>query len=204
MIGWLQRLLSPSSVAASIPPAPADMLGAATLPVISVGDNRGRAVPEAAIAMIAKWEGFRAKAYRCPADILTIGYGATRYSPGRTVKEGDTITEPAARALLREQAANFAREVDALVKVPITAGQRGALISFAYNFGAGKLRDSTLLRLLNGGRQNAAAEQFALWIKGGDPLRIMPGLVARRVDERKMFVGQHRLPAPPAPPLPKS
>ena len=40
----------------------------------------------AGLAIIKKFEGFRAKPYRCPAGVATIGYGSTYYADGKPVK----------------------------------------------------------------------------------------------------------------------
>ncbi len=34
--------------------------------------------------LIKAFEGFRAKAYKCPANVPTIGYGTTSYPDGKT------------------------------------------------------------------------------------------------------------------------
>lgn len=72
-----------------------------------------------------------------------------------------------------------------LVKVPLTAHQMGALVSFAYNVGMGALGSSTLLRLLNAGQYDAAAKQFARWNKAGG--RVLAGLTRRRAAEAALF-----------------
>lgn len=60
-------------------------------------------------------------------------------------------------------------------------------MSFAYNIGQGALGSSTLLRLLNAGDYDGAAEQFKRWNRGADgPL---PGLVTHRTAERALFAG---------------
>lgn len=45
------------------------------------------AISAKGIALIKVFEGFSAKAYRCPANVPTIGYGTTRYPDGRPVKD---------------------------------------------------------------------------------------------------------------------
>ena len=54
------------------------------------------------LALIKKFEGCRLKAYRCSANVLTIGYGHTG-----GVKEDDTITQPEADKLLENDIAKF-------------------------------------------------------------------------------------------------
>jgi lysozyme len=160
-----------------------DMLGATTLR--QAADARGTAVPDACLELVARFEGFGANAYRCPAGVWTIGYGMTRWPSGLPVQQGDTITQPRAFAMLRDQLQEFAAGVDRLVTVPITAHERGAIISLAYNIGLGALRESTLLRLLNAGDKPAAAAQFKRWTKAAG--RELPGLTTRRNAEAVMF-----------------
>ena len=46
----------------------------------------------AAYDLIIRFEGFRGKAYKCPAGIWTISKGITKYPDGSPVKEGDIIS----------------------------------------------------------------------------------------------------------------
>ena len=151
-------------------------------------DTRGGPVPEAAVTLVKKWEGFRAKPYRCPAGVPTIGYGTTRWPDGEAVSMDDPpITEEAASGLLRASMAKFAADVDRLVAVPLNEGERGALISFTYNLGAGALRQSTLLKKLNAGDRSGAAAEFHRWNRAGSS--ILEGLTRRRAEEEAMFRG---------------
>ncbi len=133
--------------------------------------------------LIKSFEGLRLSAYRCPADIPTIGYGTTA-----GVKMGDTITKERAEILLRADVKRFEDQVLRLVKVPLTQGQFDALVSFTYNLGAANLGNSTLLRLLNAGDYKGAAAQFDRWTKAGG--KELPGLVKRRAAERALFEGK--------------
>lgn len=137
---------------------------------------------QAAIDLIKAAEGLRLTAYRDSAGILTIGYGSTG-----GIKPGQTITAEQAEAMLVDDLDEAADAVRKLVTVPLTQGQFDALCSFVFNLGAGRLRDSTLLRLLNQGKYGEAAAQFRFWVMaGGEPL---PGLVKRRAAERALFDG---------------
>ncbi len=135
------------------------------------------------IDLIKRFEGLRLSAYKCPADVWTIGYGTTA-----GVKPGQTITKERAEELLREDVERFEAQVLRLVKVPLTQGQHDALVSFVYNLGAGNLSNSTLLRLLNSGDYKGAAAQFDRWTKAGG--KELPGLVKRRAAERALFEGK--------------
>jgi lysozyme len=136
------------------------------------------------LALIKRSEGLRLKAYRCPADVPTIGYGST----GPDVKMGMTITEAEAEALLRKDLARFEKGVSEMGG-KMTPGQFSALVSFAFNLGLGALQKSTLLRKHLAGDYEGAAAEFAKWNKAGG--RVLPGLVTRRSDEAALY----RLPA---------
>jgi len=138
---------------------------------------------QACIDLVKASEGCRLTAYRDSVGILTIGYGSTG-----GIKPGQTITQAEAEAMLVDDLDAAAEAVHKLVTVPLTQGQFDALCDFVFNLGEGRLRDSTLLRLLNQGKYGEAAAQFRFWVMaGGHPL---PGLVKRRAAERALFEGK--------------
>lgn len=139
-------------------------------------------IPKEAVDLVKKFEGRKLTAYRCPANVWTCGYGAT----GPDVKEGVTWTIWQAEDRLKADLGKFAQAVDKLVTVPITSNQRAALISFSFNLGAQALKESTLLRLLNEGKVEAAADEFLRWNKASG--RKLDGLVARREAEKNLFL----------------
>lgn len=133
------------------------------------------------VEVIKRFEGLKLEAYRCPAGVLTIGYGHT----GADVKEGMRITEEQAEEFLRSDLRHIERRVQQLVTAPLTQGQFDALVSFAYNVGLGALERSTLLKRLNAEDYRGAAAQFGLWTRAAG--RDLPGLVRRRRAERELF-----------------
>lgn len=139
-------------------------------------------ISDTGLALIRQFEGLRLAAYRCPAGIATIGYGSTA-----GVQMGQTITAERAEELLREDVRQFEAAVSRLVKMPLTQGQRDALVSFAFNLGAKSLEQSTLLRLLNAGDYSGAAAQFDRWVYASG--KKLSGLVKRRAAERALFEG---------------
>ena len=143
----------------------------------TIGAITTRAIPPAAHDLVHCFEGLYLSAYLCPAGVPTIGYGHTS-----GVKMGQRITRAQAETYLRADMAAAAAQVDKLVKVPLTANQRGALASFVFNLGAGNLQSSTLLRLLNQGDYKGAAGQFGRWVYATvDGVKTqLPGLVKRR------------------------
>jgi lysozyme len=134
-----------------------------------------------AVPLIKEFEGCKLKAYLCPANVWTIGYGHTD-----GVKEGDEITQQEADRLLANDIDSFTAGVKRLVSVDISRNQLGALVSFAFNLGLGNLRRSTLLKLLNAGKFTEAANEFDKWVfVAGHKL---PGLVRRRSAEKALFL----------------
>lgn len=133
-------------------------------------------------------EGFRAKPYLCPAGVPTIGYGSTRYEDGRHVTMADPAIDEAraSEIMLSTLAREYEPAVDIYVKVPLTQGQYDALVDFAYNAGAERLRTSTLLKKLNAKDYAGAAGEFERWVHGGG--KVLPGLVRRRKAERDLFL----------------
>lgn len=133
------------------------------------------------LELIKRFEGCRLTAYRCPAGVWTIGYGHTQ-----DVKPGMAITKYDAERFLRQDIRRFEEGVTALVKVPLTSNQFSALVSFAFNVGVSALKSSTLLKKLNRGDLNGAANEFLRWNKAGG--KELEGLTKRREAERNLFL----------------
>ena len=131
------------------------------------------------LSLIKSHEGMRLTAYRCPAGVLTIGFGST----GPHVKPGMKITRQEADDLLEKDVSRFEARVNRLVKVPLTQSQFDALVSFDFNTGA--LHSSTLLKRLNAGKHNEVPAQLMRWTKGGG--KELKGLVNRRRDEAALW-----------------
>lgn len=131
-------------------------------------------------SVIRHFEGCELTAYKCPAGVLTIGYGHTK-----TVTKGMVITKHRAEDLLRQDLEWCERAINTNVTVPLTQNQYDALASFIYNVGAGAFKKSTLLRKLNAGDYAGASAQFPRWNKGGG--RVLRGLTRRRQAERELF-----------------
>jgi len=136
------------------------------------------------IELIKRAEGCSLKAYRCPAGVLTIGYGATNID-GIPVSADMTITEREAETILKSDLRRFENAVNRLVKVPLTQNQFDALISFTFNVGEGNLAKSTLLKKLNKGDYQAVPAELAKWNKAGG--KVLRGLVARRSAEAALW-----------------
>lgn len=133
------------------------------------------------IEIIKKYEGLRLKAYKCPAGILTIGYGHTK-----NVKQGDTITETQAEILLIYDLIDIENCIKKNVKIPLNQNQFDALVSLCFNIGCGNFLKSTLLKKLNEGKIAEAVKEFLKWNKAGG--KELAGLTKRRQAEMELFL----------------
>src|SRR5690606_41707129 len=113
-------------------------------------------------------------------DALPICYGHTDSAgdPKYVVTFNKTFTKAEGEEILRRDLGQYESAVSNAVKVPLNDNQFSALVSFTYNLGAGNLRASTLLRKLNAGDYQGAADQFLVWTKAGG--KAVQGLVKRR------------------------
>lgn len=125
-------------------------------------------------------EGLSLEAYEDCAGVPTIGYGHTR-----NVKMGDRISQYWAKELLKDDVRMVERQVLELGVVR-TQGQLDALVSFTFNLGIGRLKSSTLLKVIReGGSKTAIKKEFKRWVyAGGKRLR---GLELRREWEANRF-----------------
>jgi GH24 family phage-related lysozyme (muramidase) len=145
-----------------------------------------------ALKIIKEFEGLRLEAYRCPAGVPTIGYGATRMID-KPVRMGDKITAEFAEELLVNQVENlFAPGLFALLPMAKTwkPDQQAAILSWAFNIGLGAVEDSTLRRRLLAKEPPAVvvAEELPRWNKG-DGGKVLEGLTRRRAAEVALFLG---------------
>lgn len=134
------------------------------------------------IELIKKYEGCELEAYLCPAGVWTIGYGSTK-----GVSKGDTITKEEAEQVLKNDIMHEAEVyVDNFVTTKLNQNQYDALVSFTFNLGGGALQKSTLLKKLNKGDYQGAANEFTRWVYAGG--KKLNGLVKRRREEKELFL----------------
>lgn len=140
---------------------------------------------DVAAALCRRWEGCFLKPYLCPAGVPTIGYGATYYADGRSVRLTDPpISREAAERLLllmirREYLPAVLRLCPGLVRE--TPERLAALIDFTFNLGAGRLQASALRRRVNAGEWDQVPTELRKWVIGGG--KVLRGLVLRREAE---------------------
>lgn len=141
------------------------------------------------MALLKELEGLRLKAYKDSAGVWTIGYGHIH-----GVYPGMTCTAEDAFKWLVEDVWYIEEGVCDLVTTPLNQNEFDALVLFSFNVGldidaddkAEGLGDSTLLKKLNAGDKQGAAEEFGKWVNaGGKPVQ---GLVKRRKLEKELFL----------------
>jgi lysozyme len=175
---------------------------------VGMTSNGGMRLSRAGAEFIGRFEGFRAEPYN-DADSppnATIGYGHVLHSGPVTAADqaryAKGMSRDEALQLLERDAAACAEAVHRDVRVPLNQAQVDALISFAYNVGAGGLGSSTLLRDLNSGdtvkdlhssddakrhaAQDAVRSAFLMWDRGSGA--VLPGLEKRRTAEAHLFM----------------
>lgn len=139
------------------------------------------------INLIKVWEGFRAKAYKDPVGIWTIGYGTTAMADvGIKPAPGMIISEKQAEQYLRLAVDKFAKQIRRHITAPINENEFGAFVSLAYNIGPGAFIESTALRRFNDGDKAGAVEALQWFNKAGG--KVMRGLQNRRADEARLFL----------------
>jgi lysozyme len=137
-------------------------------------------------ALIKKFEGCRLKAYLCPANVWTIGYGNTFYENGMKVKEGDVITQQRAEELAKFIIDQFAVTIEPFIQKPLNDNQFSACVSLAYNIGTSGFKRSSVFKKLNiNPNDPTIADSFKLWNKGGG--KVLAGLVKRREAEIQLY-----------------
>lgn len=143
-----------------------------------------RHITQEGLALIKRFEGFEAKAYRCPAGYWTIGYGHM-IRPDESLLEGEISVEQAA-LLLRADVEEAEVAVLRFIKVPLTDGQFDALVSFTFNLGAGALQRSALRKVVNRAEHGHVPHQLRRWVYAGGCKQT--GLIRRREAEASRYM----------------
>lgn len=135
-------------------------------------------ISQKGIDLIKQFEGCKLTVYLCPAGVPTCGYGHTAGLTKAMV--GMPITQAQADAYLVSDLAKFEKAVDSLGR-NWTQGQYDALVSFAFNCGAGNLN-----KLVSNRTNQQIADTMLAYNKGSG--KVLAGLVRRRQAERALFM----------------
>jgi lysozyme len=126
--------------------------------------------------------------YLCPANVWTIGYGATHYANGNPVTKDDPpISVETAERLLMMMLPAYARQAltasPGLIQWPL---RLAAITDFVFNCGLPRYRASTLRRRVDAEDWEDAHDEMLKWTRGGG--RVLPGLVRRRAAVAPMLL----------------
>jgi lysozyme len=145
------------------------------------------------INLIREFEGCHLNAYPDPltkGPPITIGWGSTKDFDGTLFKIGRVITQKYADTLLEFDLKN--RFLPSLQRIPywneMNENQQGALLSFAYNLGAGFYGSSnfnTITRVLKNREWSKVPDALYLYHNPGTSVEV--GLLRRRVAEGKLW-----------------
>ncbi len=154
-----------------------------------------------AVTLIKRFEGYRANAAQLANGRWTIGYGHTL-----TAREGATVSDQDAEALLLYDLIAVAHVINENTYTPLNQNQFDALVSFTFNIGADNFQRSAVLRRINEGALIQAACAMEMWRKadfGGERI-VIDALVRRRSAEKNLFLtpmeGWIAAPSPILPP----
>lgn len=141
------------------------------LPLKMSEDGRGKLISR---------EGRRLLAYLDSVGVWTIGVGHTAHAGPPVPKKGMTITAQECDEIFARDLVAYENAVATSVKVPLAQGEFDALVSLCFNIGQGAFRTSTIVRRLNSGDYEGAAEAIMMW-------KIPPEIIGRRKTEYRQF-----------------
>lgn len=131
-------------------------------------------------------EAFSPIWYTCPAGKKTIGWGHVKEAGDKYTK----ISKETGDEILALDCKEVIDCIRKRVTFELNQSQFDALVVFAFNIGVNGFKASTLLRELNLGHIQKAADQFDAWNKitvNGKKV-ISKGLAIRRTEEKNLFL----------------
>lgn len=136
------------------------------------------------VDLTAFWEKFEPKAYKCPAGVWTLGYGATMIN-GKPITPDMTCTEEEARKWLDTRIGSLYNNLIDKMNQPdkIEYHQYMSLCDYAYNCGLNAF--PSLLSYLKTGNIESASHEFldGFYVNK----RPLLGLLLRRISEYNTF-----------------
>lgn len=135
------------------------------------------------LELIKYYEGYKGKAYLCPAGVLTIGYGST----GTHVKPGMLITKQEAENLLRNDVKRFENHIKKRTTRILPWNEFDALVSFTFNVGY-RIKDGLQI-FINQRNTNGVVSKLMLYNKAkvNGVYIVLKGLTKRRVSETTLY-----------------
>jgi len=142
-------------------------------------EKRFEWVAESTVEVITGFEGFRTKAYQDQRGNWTIGVGHLIRSQDRYMLHRE-LSEDEVRGLLHQDLKTCSEALESALKVMVNRTQADALHSLCHNIGPDRMVRSDVVKHLNEGNTQKAANAFMQWTN--------PGLKKRRQAERALFL----------------
>ena len=138
---------------------------------------------EILIKLIKDSEDCKLTSYKCPAGVLTLGYGQTC-----EIKQGMTWTQQQADEDVAKTALAVLNQAVKASPILTTVNieKLAAIADFIYNCGIGNYTKSTLKKQVNAGNWLAASSEIKKWNKAAD--KELKGLTVRRQKEAELLV----------------
>jgi len=136
-------------------------------------------VAESTIEVVTGFEGFRTKAYQDQKGNWTIGVGHLIRQQDRYMLHRELSVDEV-RGLLHQDLKTCSDALESAIKVMVNRTQADALHSLCHNIGPDRMVRSDVVRHLNEGDTQKAANAFMQWTN--------PGLKKRRQAERALFL----------------
>ena len=133
------------------------------------------------LTVLSGREGIRTLAYKDSVGVWTIGVGHAAAAGLPHPCAGMEISPQAALDLFKTDLRQYVGEVNRAVKVDCTQNQFDAMVSLCFNIGVGGFAGSSVVRDLNEGDVDRAAQAFLLWDHPEE-------LLARRRAEAAQFL----------------
>jgi lysozyme len=134
------------------------------------------------IALIKHFEGFKARSYKCPANVWTVGYGTTQ-----NVTPGMVLTRSEAEVLLKRDLVRFEAYVNKVAERLIKWHEFDALVSFTYNLGY--RIDDVMKEAIDRGNTRLVVIKILRYNKArvNGNLIVLQGLLKRRKAEAALY-----------------
>lgn len=160
---------------------------AAIIGIVTTNHSHEIRTTEKGLSIMGNAEGCRRDPYKCPADVLTYGIGATEAS-GEKIDVSKKYSDA-------EIAKRWVKDIQIAEKCvnlygngrSMPQGAFEAMASITFNVGCGTMKKSTLFKMANKGYKPEMCEQFSRWVYAGG--KKLNGLVTRREKERRLCLG---------------
>lgn len=138
----------------------------------------GAGVLALAASLVVAWEGYRPQPYQDVIGVLTVCYGHSHATPGKTYSRAECD------ALMQGDLAEADAMVQRCIPQPIPPQIEAALVDATYNIGPRVVCGSSIQRKARAGDWRGVCDGLLAWKYSGG--RVVQGLLNRRKAERNL------------------